>query len=436
MQHFKNRKQIPKKKLVRYIVYAFAIFFMFFSSMLLVHYNKAHILSATSYLLDVNDIPLIKIRRLYDEYKIEKTHGKVDIEKVNLKLSRVDSYKLDKEIKSVLTQANPALPSSLVKNKYNAEIEYLGNSVPVKVRLKGDNDAHLRNDIFSLRIKAKGKDSLFGMKNFDIQHPSMRSNHYDLIVRKQIKKHGIITPNMMFVRYYINDKYKGIALIEEIFSADVAAKYKRREGISLKFKDDYYTEGLYNNANFVKENKPYLFDFQSQEIVAVNKKSIKKRYNHWIKSTGILKAFQEDKISAENAFDIDKLLKYFAVAELWGAWHTTLLHNLRFYYNPISSKLECWWWDARPGWALRSNRLNILKSPFVRKVLSDHSIYVKFKSVMIDVIDEVLSERVKSQVNADGYDYRSIVRASKFPIDDVLKRAIEKYSKEFGIGYS
>ena len=48
----------------------------------------------------------------------------------------------------------------------------------------------------------------------------------------------------------------------------------------------------------------------------------------------------EDKINTSQAFDVDKLAKFFAIIDLLGANHSALIQNLRLYYNPINQKLE------------------------------------------------------------------------------------------------
>jgi hypothetical protein len=263
------------------------------------------------------------------------------------------------------------------------------------------------------------------MVKFDIQDPLQREYHYDYLVREQLKKYDLITPQLMLVKYSINGKYKGVALIEELFTAYTASRYKRRsDGISLKFNDNYYQESLYQHGSgFTGAYNYFINDFESQEIAPVSKKDYKKNYSSWIKATSLLIAYQNNEIDLKDAFDVNKLLQYFALSEIWGIWHTTLVHNIRFYFNPISSKLEPWWWDNRPGLGLDNHRFNIMESPFVRKVLSDKKIYVKFKKILNKLINDAINPEVYNEIKLAESMIIGHIKARKFTIDSIINRA-------------
>ena len=52
--------------------------------------------------------------------------------------------------------------------------------------------------------------------------------------------------------------------------------------------------------------------------------------------------------------------RFLAVAEMWGAWHVLRWHNIRFYVNPVTLKLEPIAFDANTGDGWR-------RSPFVHR---------------------------------------------------------------------
>ena len=55
-----------------------------------------------------------------------------------------------------------------------ASIRHGDQTTRIKLRLKGDHTDHLDSDKWSFRIHVKGKDHIFGMRRFSIQHPKVR----------------------------------------------------------------------------------------------------------------------------------------------------------------------------------------------------------------------------------------------------------------------
>ena len=60
----------------------------------------------------------------------------------------------------------------------------------------------------------------------------------------------------------------------------------------------------------------------------------------WEIATGLLRGFGNGTLTASQVFDAELWGKYYAVASMWGGWHSIRWRNIRFYYNPITGKLE------------------------------------------------------------------------------------------------
>ena len=63
----------------------------------------------------------------------------------------------------------------------------------------------------------------------------------------------------------------------------------------------------------------------------------------------LLSEFRAGKLDACQVFDCDQLALSLALADLFGAEHATKWMNRRFYYNPITSKIEPIGFDANGG---------------------------------------------------------------------------------------
>ena len=63
----------------------------------------------------------------------------------------------------------------------------------------------------------------------------------------------------------------------------------------------------------------------------------------------LLEAFRNRKLSARRVFDIKKMAIFMALCDLLGGHHALIANNFRFYYNPVTSKLEPIPFDLHPG---------------------------------------------------------------------------------------
>jgi len=216
-----------------------------------------------------------------------------------------------------------------------AFIKYKNKSYPVKLGLKGDLRSHWEGDKLSFRIKMNKKDSLFGMKRFSIQNPEERLYEGAIIFFEALRREGVLTPRYFFTDLTVNGKHIGIMAIEEHFSKELLESQGRKEGVILK-----YDESLW----FKPRGRKGPFDsFRTNPIEAFRKNKISKSKNlsKDLKiAIGLLRGFSNGTLNAAQVFDAELWGKYYAVASIWGGWHSINWRNTRFYYNPITAKLE------------------------------------------------------------------------------------------------
>lgn len=223
-----------------------------------------------------------------------------------------------------------------------------GNSVPVKIRLKGDTTDHLEGEHWSLRVHLKGDRTLFGMKRFSLHHPRTRSYMLEWFYHEVMRDAGIIALRYKFVNVVINGKSKGIYALEESFAKRLVENNQRREGILLKFFENRVWEEAYLQGRFGKkrngtagETTSEIDTFETGKLFAdPKKKEVAER------GMTLLELFRRGNITASEAFDLDKMTTFMALTDLLGAEHGSRYHNARFYYNPVNSKLEPISFDA------------------------------------------------------------------------------------------
>lgn len=233
-----------------------------------------------------------------------------------------------------------------------AEIIYKNNVILAEIRLKGDWTDHLKGEKWSFRVKIKDDKTLFGIKVFSLHHPKARNYIYEWIYHETLKLEGVLSLRYKFINLSINDKELGIYAMEEHFDKLMLEYNQRREGPIIKFNEDALWEERKKYPR-IKSNPSGLEEESSAFIDVFKKKSTLKDSSlsrQWTIARNLLEQFRNHQLPASKVFDTEKLAKYFAVSDLLGAYHGAgFWHNLRFYYNPVISKLEPIAFDGNDG---------------------------------------------------------------------------------------
>lgn len=227
-----------------------------------------------------------------------------------------------------------------------AGIRYKKQSFKVDIRLKGDLISHLDKNKWSFRVKLKGDNSIWGIKKFSLQSPGQRGDLAQWIFHQALKNEGLIALRYKFVNVIVNGKNWGLYALEEHFDKYLIENNKRREGPILKLDEDMLWRDRYQN-DFSHQTD--FQDYNALNVDAFKKNLLFKNpslYKAYISGFNLLEAFRNKKLTTHEVFDVEKLAKYFAIADLTGASHATRWHNIRFYYNPVTARLEPIGFDA------------------------------------------------------------------------------------------
>lgn len=256
-------------------------------------------------------------------------------------------YLDDKALKKLNNKRNEALSQGLlisaeddwVKAKLTEDDK---DGIDVKLRLKGDWTDHLTGDYWSYRIKMPSDKAWNRMQTFSLQDPNTRSYLDEWIYHMALEKVDVITPRYGFVRLIQNDQKPVLYAYEEHFEKQIAEYRERREGVVLKLSDEYlWSQRKLNN----REEQPDVFETSvtnSDILPFGEKKTLKnpKLKEQLIHAQDLLNAFKERKATAAEIFDMELLAKYFAITDVFDGGHAFVWHNMRFYYNSITRKLE------------------------------------------------------------------------------------------------
>ncbi|MBI9051102.1 MAG: hypothetical protein JEZ00_16895 [Anaerolineaceae bacterium] len=226
-----------------------------------------------------------------------------------------------------------------------------GATVKIEMRLKGDWVDHIESQKWSYRIHAKGDGQILGMTNFSIQSPDTRQFLYEWAYHKHLIEEGILTTRYSFINVVENGEFKGVYAIEESFTTELIESQQSRAGIILRFDEDSL---WINRANFIEDSHEtynlaltqglfMVTEMEQARIEVFQSKSVTEDpvlKEEAQTAISLLRGYQNGSLSAAQVFDIEKFGRFLAITDFWASNHATYWHNLRFYYNPVTSLLE------------------------------------------------------------------------------------------------
>lgn len=239
-------------------------------------------------------------------------------------------------------------------NYVSGHATYKGEKIKIKIRLKGDYIDHLKGDKWSFRVKTASEKTIMGMKQFSLHHPSQRLYLNEWLYHKIMKKEDIISLRYDFVNVLVNGKALGIYAIEEHFEKRLLENNERKESIILRFDENrMWEEFIQFRPHSNKKTSGYggLFSsdidaFQSKDIQLNDQLKLQ-----FLKAAKLLSDFRNGSKKTSEVFDIDRLSKFFALSDIFGAEHGARWHNARFYFNPFTNLLEPISFDGNPSYA-------------------------------------------------------------------------------------
>ena len=302
---------------------------------------------------------------LHEKYKLPVNYIsglKANPERITIDIKTSDFQKLS--YKREIALAQDVLICS-EEDYVPAKIQHNGETVDVKLRLKGDWIGQLRGEKWSFRIRVKGDDTLFGMRQFSIHHPQTRNYINEWIYHQALKTEGITALRYDFIDVTINGKHKGIYALEEHFEKRLIERNLRRDGVIIRFNEELVWAG-----GTVEDGTEYYF---SSDIDAFHTNKILEdptKYDQFQKANNLLESFRRGELNTSDVFDVDQLARFFAITDLMGAEHGSRWHNIRFYYNPITSRLEPIGFDGDSGQRI-SSIIGTMSNGYCDTIFSD-----------------------------------------------------------------
>lgn len=298
--------------------------------------------------------------------EISNTKQNTTLNFIEITLSKKNYNKLKK-------YRNRALSAGVISAKdkkyVSATIIFNGKEYKANIRLKGDWTDHLVGDKWSFRIKLKGNKTILGMRKFSIHHPKTRGYINEWLFHKASKAEGLIGLRYGFVEGalhikkedgsgYVNNNL-GIYAMEETFDKRMLENNKRKESVVLKFSEENWWNDVKKRIEVGSQSGLRWDKFWSNKsgswkfpVTVFSESKVLEdtlMRNYFKLSKNLISNFRKNKYALSDIFNVKQLAMHNALANLFGAQHGGHIINLRFYYNPITSKLEPISFDGNSG---------------------------------------------------------------------------------------
>ncbi|NUO03034.1 MAG: right-handed parallel beta-helix repeat-containing protein [Saprospiraceae bacterium] len=294
----------------------------------------------------------------FDDLKVEKTPAIPDShfrpEKLQLQIS-------DKAMATLREKREAALRSGVLENSedgwVNANIlDSTGRKTAVNLRLKGDRLEHLEGEKWSFRLRVKAPNAWKRMVSFSVHTPAARHFLHEWLLHRLWIKEDVLATRYDFIELILNGKSLGLYAYEEHFEKELPEFQHRREGPIVKLNEDAFWAGIerqLNHHGYTRfESAHTIMEKENADISTFNENKItgsptlSKQYEQ---ARELLYQFQFGLKRPADIFDLERIAKFYAISDVLSAYHGIIWHNQRFYYNPVTSRLEPIGFDGYDG---------------------------------------------------------------------------------------
>ncbi len=227
----------------------------------------------------------------------------------------------------------------------------LGDSVvPVVMRLMAGPANRLGEDEkWSFQVRTRQNQQLEGMQQFYLLDPAINNWLNQWAFARTLEREGVLSARYRFVRLIFNGEERGVYALQEGFGNELPLAQGRPEGVMVEFDADLlwasiaHFQGDAQAAYADPVSNLSAADFQYFEVDTFRDAAIAADPNlsaQKDRAIGLLRALQAGQLQASEVFDVERYARFLALTDLWGATQGTSLVNLRYYYDPTTSRLE------------------------------------------------------------------------------------------------
>ena len=305
-----------------------------------------------------------------------------------------------------------------------AKVLNKGDTMKTKIRLKGDWLDHFLTEKWSLRLKMKKDKRWNRLRTFSLQNPVTRGFLKEWVFHEMLKQEGVLTTRYGFIPVKINGHNMGVYAYEEHFEKHLLEAQNRREGPIMKLNED----GLFELNRATSKNKdwPVMPMFEAAEVLPFKETSILEDpglSEQFRLGRNLMHLYKQGIAPASEIFDLQSLARFAAIVDVCRAFHSSRWHNQRFYYNPVTSRLEPVAYDGYTQKGVFDNH-----RPPITALIQDVDEVIKQKNAEDLLFLNLFNDSTFAQAYADALE----VYSSQGFIEEFLAKhasEIDKYEK-------
>lgn len=233
----------------------------------------------------------------------------------------------------------------------------------IRIRLKGDWTDHLEGEKWSFRVEVRDSLPWRRLRVFSLQSPERRGYLNEWLLHRVLAREGLLTPYYEFIHLRLNGHDLGIYAIEEHFTKELLERQHRREGPILKLDESgmwdaraaamadsafpYLQIPFFEAAPVLPFQKNHLLKDDELRVQLGHAQRLMRQYredHHWrdqtVDDSMLVVTNGTPAYRFKQVFDIASSAKQYALIDLFAAYHSLIWHNRRYYFNPITQKLE------------------------------------------------------------------------------------------------
>jgi hypothetical protein len=223
--------------------------------------------------------------------------------------------------------------------------------VPVHIRLRPDRNDPFQEDKWPFQVRVlepadhDRQATVLGMRGFSATSPAASGYLNQWLYLEDLRRAGVLAPQSRFVRLILNGEDWGTYLLRESITPELLAAQGRVEGpiVRIDWNElDAATEGGPQPA--LGAELPAVV--QMDEFGAEHGRSDPAWQEQYTTALRLLQGFGSGQRSASEVFDTERMGRYLAHANLWGARTTPRWREQWFYYDPVAMRLEPIGYDA------------------------------------------------------------------------------------------
>ena len=295
------------------------------------------------YVWNPNQIPMLfddlSVHRLLSDSLHQRSILLPDYDTISIFIDSTGTNKLEKVRQKAIQKG---ILETGDNDWVNGQLQAEGKNIDAKFRLKGDWIDHLVGKKWSFRIKTNKTNYWNRIHTFSVQRPESRSFLREWLYHQLLLGAGNLAPRYGFLYLNLNGESKGVYAWEEFFEKQLLEYHHRREGPILKFNEDGFWQTILRGGL----NNPYdtLVPYYAASVIEPFKRT-KTLSNPMLRAgflhaQGLMAAYREASLPVSEIFNRKQMAVFFAVVDLTQAYHSLRWHNLRFYFNPITARLE------------------------------------------------------------------------------------------------